>query len=125
MATIELSTLVNRTRKAEDDETPIVVAKKEEKSENSYTFTIQNEDHTLGNMLTDQLLSEQNVLFAGYRIEHPTKDLIKIRVQVKDQIEKPIELVQPAIDELKTKISSLSQAFRESLKQYEEKNPSN
>ena len=125
MATIELSTLVNRTRTAEDDETPMVVAKKEEKSENCYTFTIQNEDHTLGNMLTDQLLSEGRVLFAGYRIEHPTKDLIKIRVQVKDQIEKPIELIQPAIDELKTKISSLSQAFKESIKQYEEKNPSN
>ena len=121
MAQIELSSLVKRNY-AEDEAKP-VEAHKEEKVENCYTFTVLNEDHTLGNMLTDQLLSESRIRYAGYRIEHPTKDLIKIRVQSQTQISQPYELVEPAINDLITKLSSLSASFREECKQWDERNP--
>ena len=122
MAQIELSSLVKR-QYAEDEEKPVMV-QKEEKTDNCFTFTVYNEDHTLGNMLTDQLLTESRIRYAGYRIEHPTKDLIKIRIQSASSptISHPSELVDPAINDLCTKLSSLSTAFKEACKQYDEHN---
>lgn len=34
-------------------------------------FKIQKEDHTLGNLVTQSLLRDHRVIFAGYRIPHP------------------------------------------------------
>ena len=119
MAKIELETLVDRVY-GEDEQKPVEI-QKEDKAENCYTFTVLNEDHTLGNMLTDQLLTESRIRFAGYRIEHPTKDVIKIRVQSETQIDKPVELIDHAVEELKSKLSSLSTLFREACRNYDEK----
>lgn len=105
-----------------DEETPrLVTAIKEEKSENCYLFTVHKEDHTLGNLLTDQLLTENRILFAGYRIEHPLKDLIKIRVKAGTNINHPSELINPAIDALKTKIAGLQNLFKDACQNYEDK----
>lgn len=106
----------------DEDEVKPVVAQKEEKSTNCYTFTVQNEDHTLGNMLTDQLLQENGIRFAGYRIEHPTKDIIKIRVQSENSINQPSELVDKAITDLLTKIEYLRDSFESAAKSYNDKN---
>ena len=54
-------------------------------------FEIKHEDHTLGNLLSEQLLQSPNVRFDGYRIEHPLKDIIKIRIQ-KDS---PVPITHP------------------------------
>lgn len=78
---------------------------------NCYQFTIQHEDHTLGNLLTQQLLEERRVLFAGYRIHHPLNDWIYIRVNVSDTIERPSDLVRGTIDKLQHDIETLRVSF--------------
>lgn len=75
---------------------------------NCYTFTILKEDHTLGNLLTQELLNEPRVLFAGYRIVHPMSDLIVVRVNVNDNIDQPEELVKETIERLCSDFKNLS-----------------
>ena len=38
---------------------------------NAGKFKIENENHTLGNLIRTYLLKDKKVLFAGYRISHP------------------------------------------------------
>lgn len=44
------------------------------------TFTINLEDHTLGNVLRMQLLNDDRVRFAGYKAPHPLEHKILIKV---------------------------------------------
>jgi DNA-directed RNA polymerase II subunit RPB11 len=83
---------------------------------NCYQFTIQNEDHTLGNLLTQKLLDEDRVLFAGYRIHHPMDDWIYVRVNVSDDIQRPADLVQQTIQTLTQEIDILSDQFAKAVK---------
>lgn len=88
-----------------------VTAQRDEGVSNCYMFTIQREDHTLGNLLTQELLEERRVLFAGYRIHHPLNDFIYVRVNVSDTIEKPKCLVEVTIEKLQGDIEKLSRDF--------------
>ena len=45
-----------------------ITMEKDTKVPNAAIFTINKEDHTLGNLLKHQLLKDPNVLFAGYRV---------------------------------------------------------
>ena len=57
-----------------------VVYEKSTKIPNFATITIQKEDHTLGNIVRQQLLRDRRVRFAGYRKPHPLFDLVEIKV---------------------------------------------
>jgi DNA-directed RNA polymerase II subunit RPB11 len=48
---------------------------------NAATFTVQREDHTVGNVLRMQLHRDPSVLFAGYKLPHPLqyKMVVKVR----------------------------------------------
>ena len=88
-----------------------VKAEKDPGISNCYTFTILKEDHTIGNLLTQELLKEPRVLFAGYRIVHPMSDLIIMRVNVSDTIQGPDELVEGTIRNLQNQFRALEQDF--------------
>ncbi|KAK8339869.1 hypothetical protein V6Z12_A08G064600 [Gossypium hirsutum] len=49
---------------------------------NAATFTIEREDHTIGNILRMQLHGDENVLFAGYKLPHPLQYKILVRVSL-------------------------------------------
>ena len=87
--------------------------------DNSYTFTIQHEDHTLGNLLTQELLTEDRVLFAGYRIHHPMDDWIYVRVNVSDEIESSADLIRDTIERLGKQIDNLQKSFEDQAAQRE------
>jgi DNA-directed RNA polymerase II subunit RPB11 len=94
-----------------------VIAEKHDGVNNCYQFTIQHEDHTLGNMLTQRLLDEDRVLFAGYRIHHPMDDLIYIRVHVADQsVTRPAEVVQQTIQVMASELTDLHARFFQDVK---------
>nr|VDD57123.1 unnamed protein product [Brassica oleracea] len=46
---------------------------------NAASFTIEREDHTIGNIVRMQLHRDENVLFAGYQLPHPLKYKIIVR----------------------------------------------
>eukprot|EP00013_Stygamoeba_regulata_P015965 CAMPEP_0177687386 /NCGR_PEP_ID=MMETSP0447-20121125/34099_1 /TAXON_ID=0 /ORGANISM="Stygamoeba regulata, Strain BSH-02190019" /LENGTH=117 /DNA_ID=CAMNT_0019197621 /DNA_START=27 /DNA_END=377 /DNA_ORIENTATION=- len=58
---------------------------KDAKIQNAASFTIQKEDHTLGNILRMQLLKDPDVLFAGYRMPHPLDHSIVLKIQTNSQ----------------------------------------
>ena len=54
---------------------------KDTKVPNAACFYLNKEDHTLGNVLRDQLLKDSKVIFAGCRWTHPLENRMMIRVQ--------------------------------------------
>lgn len=49
--------------------------------ETCLTFTVHDEDHTLGNSLRYMLMKNADVEFCGYNIPHPSDSFVNIRVQ--------------------------------------------
>ncbi|OZJ06604.1 hypothetical protein BZG36_00438 [Bifiguratus adelaidae] len=77
---------------------------------NAATFTIEREDHTLGNLLRMQLLKDPRVLFAGYKVPHPLEHNFIIKVQTIPSCSPEIALGE-AITELIQEIGTLKNKF--------------
>ncbi len=52
-------------------------------NETSATFTINEEDHTLGNSLRYVLSRNPETTFVGYSVPHPSEKLINLRLQTR------------------------------------------
>jgi len=50
----------------------------------SFDFTMENEDDTIGNLLQQYLMIMEEVRFAGYRIVHPNDNIMYIRTALKN-----------------------------------------
>lgn len=86
---------------------------------NFATITVNEEDHTLGNILRQQLLRDKRTKFAGYRKPHPLFNLVEIKVQTNGQAE-PWRLVQQACTDLSDHINKIDQSFDQALEKYKE-----
>lgn len=49
-------------------------------------FTFHDETHTLGNVLQEYLLENQMVIFAGYNVPHPLEKVMKLKIQVLQEL---------------------------------------
>ena len=58
-----------------------ITKEQDTKVPNASIFTINKEDHTIGNLIRFQLLKDPNVLFAGYKNPHPLENKIILRIQ--------------------------------------------
>eukprot|EP00126_Sphaerothecum_destruens_P005292 Sdes_comp18684_c0_seq1m8955 len=85
---------------------------KDTKVPNAASFTILKEDHTLGNMIREQLLQDPNVIFSGYRNPHPLDPKIVVRVQTKNSNYTPVDAFTNAVNDLISEISLLEERFR-------------
>ena len=47
----------------------------------SATFTLHNEDHTMGNTLRYMLNKKSEVMFVGYSVPHPAEPKMNLRLQ--------------------------------------------
>lgn len=84
-------------------------------------FTFENEDHTLGTLLQEELLLDPDVTFSGYIAPHPLEKVIKLKVQVKEVFDEdsgekiptkiPKEALLEAIERLKDKFDDINQMF--------------
>ncbi|KAK0412304.1 hypothetical protein QR680_006137 [Steinernema hermaphroditum] len=83
---------------------------KDTKVRNAALFTIMKEDHTIGNMIKHQLLKNEKVLFAGYRVPHPLEHRVEIRVQT-SQNTTPVKAFIQALRELQEEVRSLNKQF--------------
>jgi len=90
-----------------------IVMEKDKRMLDAATFTINREDHTLGNLLATQLLRDPNVVYAGYRVPHPLENHIEIKVQVKSGYT-PHAALQTAINDSISAVGLLEEKFRES-----------
>ncbi|XP_063062089.1 DNA-directed RNA polymerase II subunit RPB11-a-like [Engraulis encrasicolus] len=64
-----------------DDADKKITIMEDSKVPNACLFTLNKEDHTLGNIMRSQLLKDPQVLFADYKVPDPPEDKIEIRVQ--------------------------------------------
>ena len=53
-------------------------------SPNTAIFTINKEDHTIGNLLRASLAKNDDVLFVGYKVPHPLVASVELRVQTNE-----------------------------------------
>lgn len=91
-----------------------IVMEKDTKVPNACIFTVNKEDHTLGNMIRMQLLKDPKVLFAGYKVPHPLEHKFVLRLQTSSGYT-PIEALSNAINDLTSEISLLEERFKEAV----------
>lgn len=94
-----------------------VAYERDTKVSNAGTFTIQREDHTLGNVLRMQLHRDPAVLFAGYQIPHPLEHRLLVKVQTSDE-SSPGKAVDESLSDLQQEFQSLKKAFQDELAQH-------
>ena len=90
---------------------------KSTKIENFATIMVTDEDHTLGNVVRQQLLKDHRVRFAGYRRPHPLFDEVEIKVQSNGEVE-PWKLVEDSCLNVVHQIDAIDASFRQALEQY-------
>ena len=90
---------------------------KEEKTENTATFIILLEDHTLGNIVKMMLLRNPKVRFAGYRKPHPLENKIEIRIQTNNEIT-PANAFNEALANLCLDLDDCYRELEEELKNF-------
>ncbi|CAD5123617.1 DgyrCDS11944 [Dimorphilus gyrociliatus] len=96
-----------------------VTIEKDTKVPNAAIFTVNKEDHTIGNILRCQLLKDPKVLFAGYKHPHPLEHKIVLRVQTTPDTTPQIALTE-AITDLISEVSLLEERFRDAIREKKE-----
>ncbi|KAK4709293.1 hypothetical protein AABB24_018976 [Solanum stoloniferum] len=81
---------------------------------NAATFTVEREDHTIGNIVRMQLHRDDNVLFAGYKLPHPLQYKILLRIQTTSQ-SSPMQAYNQAINDLDKELDHLKSQFEGEL----------
>ncbi|KAK0574734.1 hypothetical protein LWI29_028278 [Acer saccharum] len=76
---------------------------------NAASFTIEREDHTVGNILRMQLHRDENVLF-GYKLPHPLQYKIIVRIHTASQ-SSPMQAYNQAINDLDKELDTLKSSF--------------
>tara|TARA_Y100000782_G_C9944656_1_gene164950 strand:- start:124 stop:456 length:333 start_codon:yes stop_codon:yes gene_type:complete len=84
------------------------------KEENFSQFVIKKEDHTIGNSLQMELLENKKVIFSGYRIPHPLKYDLHIKVKTKSTTKPRKELIN-SIKSLQKKLNNIEKLFKKEL----------
>ncbi|PHT69269.1 DNA-directed RNA polymerase II subunit RPB11 [Capsicum annuum] len=84
---------------------------------NAATFTVEREDHTIGNIVRMQLHRDDTVLFAGYKLPHPLQYKILLRIQTTSQ-SSPMQAYNQAINDLDKELDHLKNQFEGELAKY-------
>ena len=58
-----------------------------------YILNLENENDTLGNLVSSYINNENNILFSGYIIEHPLYEIIKIKIKTDISHDKLLKLL--------------------------------
>ncbi|CAH1399938.1 DNA-directed RNA polymerase II subunit RPB11 [Halyomorpha halys] len=97
-----------------------IIVETDTKVPNAAIFTINKEDHTLGNMIRNQLLKDPQVLFAGYKLPHPLEHKFLIRIQTINTTT-PQKVLEDAIKDLISELSLFEERFKEAIKEKKER----
>lgn len=81
-----------------------------EQSKNKIVFKVEGEDHTILNLLKEELWNDDNVKISAYRMEHPLIGIPEMTVEVKTGTD-----VKKTIDDA---VKRLSKKLDEAKKQF-------
>lgn len=76
-------------------------------------FRMENQGHTLGNLVRGQLIRDPAVTFAAYRVPHPAHESLEIRVQTSSGT--PRDAGLRAAEALADELGSFEQSFAAAL----------
>lgn len=65
----------------------------------SKTFAINGEDHTLANALRYLVMKNENVVFCGYTIPHPSEHKVNFRIQTNRKVT-ALEVLEKGLGDL-------------------------
>eukprot|EP01091_Cochliopodium_minus_P011102 TRINITY_DN3086_c0_g1_i1.p1 TRINITY_DN3086_c0_g1~~TRINITY_DN3086_c0_g1_i1.p1 ORF type:complete len:123 (+),score=47.28 TRINITY_DN3086_c0_g1_i1:2-370(+) len=102
--------------KLEENEEKIEI-KRDTKLKNAATITVAKEDHTVGNLVAQQLLKDKDILFAGYRVRHPLEYNIEFKIQTKPT-SNPEKALKDSINHLISNLSTLKKQFEQEKKRF-------
>ena len=74
------------------------------------TFTLHNEDHTIGNTMRYMLNKMPETSFVGYSVPHPYEPKMNVRLQVKDGF-KAKEILALGLKDLEDLTSKMEDEF--------------
>ncbi|MHA1589891.1 MAG: DNA-directed RNA polymerase subunit L [Candidatus Njordarchaeales archaeon] len=78
-------------------------------------FKVYGETHTLFNALRVELLSDDDVEFAAYKIEHPLFDRVEFVVRTRQG--DPLEAIRRAVNRLRRKLINLKKKFQKAFEE--------
>ncbi|CAG8733838.1 4498_t:CDS:2 [Cetraspora pellucida] len=88
------------------------------KDPTSLTFSINGEDHTLGNALRYVITLNPEVEYCGYSIPHPSEDKLNIRIQTTENTT-AIEAMRKGLEDLKIICDHIKETFIRSNRQFD------
>ncbi|KAL5017500.1 hypothetical protein ScPMuIL_007089 [Solemya velum] len=96
-----------------------ITIEKDTKVPNAAIFTVNKEDHTLGNIICNQLHKDPQIQFAGYKIPHPLEHKFILRIQTTSDYS-PHEAFTNAITDLISEVSLMEERFKEAVREKQE-----
>ena len=93
---------------------PKVSVKQDQKAHNAIQIKVEREDHTIGNLVRHQLHRDSDVLFAGYKVNHPLEPNVKFMVQTVEKtpplasFQKALSTLEQEIDDIQTQLRNKS-----------------
>ena len=86
------------------------------------TYSFTGEDHTLGNIVRNQIVKNKHVEFCAYSVPHPSEQICNIRIQLAEGSELETNKVLGASLKRVSKICDvLEEKFTERLKEFKGK----
>ena len=83
----------------------------------AYDLFFKNENDTIGNLLTQYIMEEENIQYCGYNIEHPLKDELVIRIAYQNNTKEEIaNLVNNNIDKIKNLLYKIKNEWETKIK---------
>ena len=89
---------------------------------NSVKFTLNKEDHTIGNLLRMQLLRDPTVRFAGYLMPHPLINRLDLKIQTTSANTAPVESLSNAIEDLRNETDYLITEATDAIEKWKQNN---
>jgi DNA-directed RNA polymerase subunit L len=86
-----------------------------EEKKNMIRFKIVGEDHTIVNLLKEELWNDKDVKIAAYKINHPLIGTPEMTVEV-NQGSDAKKAIEDAVKRLTTKLSDLKELFKKNIK---------
>ena len=92
---------------------------KDSKLPNAATIQVRAEDHTAGHTIRCELLRNPSVRFAGYRLPHPLKYEMHLRVQTDGSVT-PAVAVQEALGDLDNTLAALEVEVNSAVEKFKQ-----
>jgi len=102
----------------DEDEGQIISVKTESKMANAQSLVLYKEDHTIGNIVRMQLLRDNRVRYAGYKMPHPTIHDCHIKIQTMEASSSSLKVFDEALEDLGEEVSRLKNQFSSAYQTY-------